>query len=252
MVILDNHVSRSDWCCNEKDGNGLWYSREYPETHWLEDWKTLVRRYKSQPYVVGADLRNELRSGAKWGGDDASVDWHAAAERGGNAILSENPNLLIMVEGPEYSLRLEDFGRLPVQLSIPHRLVYSPHNYGWSQKVPQNYEEFKKAIDHQWGYLLAGENATPIWVGEIGICQNPADCREFGQWFDFLVQYLSETGVGWSYWALNGTQSSGAGRLYGNTESYGLLTVDYRAVAAPDVLQRLQKAGLAPEAKSNR
>jgi len=47
MVILDNHVSRSDWCCNEKDGNGLWYSREYPEVRWLEDWKTLVRRYKS-------------------------------------------------------------------------------------------------------------------------------------------------------------------------------------------------------------
>jgi endoglucanase len=157
-----------------------------------------------------------------------------------------------MVEGPEYSLRLEDFGRLPVRLSIPHRLVYSPHNYGWSQKVPQNYEEFKKALDHQWGYLLSGEGATPIWLGEIGVCQNLADCREYGQWFDFLVQYIDETGAGWSYWALNGTQSSGAGRLYGNTESYGLLTTDYRGVAAPDVLKRLEKAGLAPQEKSNR
>ena len=75
MVILDNHVSRSDWCCNDKDGNGLWYNREYPESHWIEDWKTLVRRYKAQPYVVAADLRNELRSGAQWGGNDPTLDW---------------------------------------------------------------------------------------------------------------------------------------------------------------------------------
>jgi endoglucanase len=24
MVILDNHMSDSDWCCNENDNNGLW------------------------------------------------------------------------------------------------------------------------------------------------------------------------------------------------------------------------------------
>src|SRR5580704_15165033 len=26
MVILDNHMSRADWCCSEKDGNGLWFN----------------------------------------------------------------------------------------------------------------------------------------------------------------------------------------------------------------------------------
>src|SRR2546430_284172 len=31
MVILDNHVSRADWCCKDDDGNGLWYNAEYPE-----------------------------------------------------------------------------------------------------------------------------------------------------------------------------------------------------------------------------
>jgi endoglucanase len=46
---------------------------------------------------VGADLRNELRSGATWGGSDPKLDWHAAAERGGNAVLGVNPLLLIMV-----------------------------------------------------------------------------------------------------------------------------------------------------------
>jgi len=37
MVVLDNHMSRADWCCNEKDGNGLWANAEYPEERWLDD-----------------------------------------------------------------------------------------------------------------------------------------------------------------------------------------------------------------------
>lgn len=250
MVILDNHVSRSDWCCNEKDGNGLWYNREYPENHWIEDWKTLARRYKAQPNVVAVDLRNELRSGAQWGGSDPVLDWHAAAERGGNAILAENPSLLIMVEGTKYSLDFAGAANLPVRLAVPNRLVYSPHNYGWSQPVPQSYEEFKQHLDKDWGWLHTGDHATPIWIGEIGICQNPADCRQYGSWFPFLVRYMQETGASWGYWALNATQSSGAGRLYGNTESYGLLTTDYQHVAAPEVLKQLETVGLGSHLKT--
>ena len=89
MVILDNHVSRADWCCSETDGNGLWYNADYPEDKWLEIRDRIARRYRGQPWVVGADLRNELRNGAAWGGSDPKVDWHAAAERGGAASSSE-------------------------------------------------------------------------------------------------------------------------------------------------------------------
>ena len=134
MVILDNHMSRADWCCNESDDNGLWYNAEYPESKWLADWETIVRRYKNQPWVVGADLRNELRSGAAWGGADSKLDWHAAAERGGNAVLSANPDLLVMVEGPEYSTNFIAFAKLPVVLKVAQRLVYSPHAYAFSEK----------------------------------------------------------------------------------------------------------------------
>jgi hypothetical protein len=31
MVILDNHVSRADWCYAGADGNEFWYSSQYPE-----------------------------------------------------------------------------------------------------------------------------------------------------------------------------------------------------------------------------
>jgi endoglucanase len=125
MVILDNHVSRADWCCNDTDGNGLWYNAEYPEFKWLKDWQTIVRRYKTERWVVGADLRNELRNGAAWGGTNPKLDWHAEAGRGGNAVLAANPLLLIMVEGPEYSTNFPGFDKLLVRLNIANRLVYS-------------------------------------------------------------------------------------------------------------------------------
>jgi len=244
MVILDDHVSRADWCCGDTDGNGLWKNAEYPEEKWIADWKTIVQRYRHEPYVVGADLRNELRSGATWGGSDSGKDWHAAAERGGNAILSQNPNLLIMVEGPGYSTNFRNVSALPVQLNIENRLVYSPHDYGMSQKPPSSYEELKTHLDQQWGYLLHATPATPLWVGEFGICQKPEQCKEYGDWFPFFIRYLKETGVSWGYWPLNGTQSSGDGRHYDTVESYGLLSPDYRSIAAPDVLKQLSDIGL--------
>lgn len=80
MVILDNHMSKGDWCCNNGDGNGLWYTDDYPESVWISIWQEIVARYKHIPQVVGAELRNEPRCAhvtvnnesqylcAKWGG----------------------------------------------------------------------------------------------------------------------------------------------------------------------------------------
>ena len=30
MVILNNHTSTSQWCCSDDDGDGLWWSRQFP------------------------------------------------------------------------------------------------------------------------------------------------------------------------------------------------------------------------------
>ena len=62
MVILDNHVSTAGWCCSTIDGNELWYNSSYPESSWIADWQTMAQRYDSNPWVIGADLRNEPRS----------------------------------------------------------------------------------------------------------------------------------------------------------------------------------------------
>jgi endoglucanase len=239
MVILDNHMSRADWCCSESDGNGLWYNAEYPESKWLADWETIVDRYKNQPWVVGADLRNELRSGAQWGGSDPKLDWHAAAERGGNAVLGANAKLLVMVESPQYSTDFTGFDKLPVGLKVAHRLVYSPHAYAPADHTFQSYDEMRQVYDQRAGYLLHAEPAVPLWVGEFGSCQT-LDCGQNSQWFRWFMQYLKEKDLSWCYWPLNGTQSSGESRKYDTVETYGLLTPDYQHVGAPKIVELLR------------
>ena len=239
MVILDNHMSRADWCCKDDDDNGLWYNAEYPEEKWLADWRAIVRRYKKERWVIGADLRNELRSGAQWGGPDPRLDWHAAAERGGNAVLAENPDLLIMVEGPQYSTDFTAFATLPLVLKVAQRVVYSPHAYSFSGHPFKNYEELRQVYDARAGFLLHAEPAIPLWVGEFGTCQT-LDCGDNSQWFRWFVEYLREKDLSWSYWPLNGTQSSGVSRKYGEVETYGLLAPDYRHIGASKVVELLR------------
>ncbi len=239
MVILDNHMSQADWCCDEKDGNGLWYNAEYPESKWLADWRTIAGRYQHERWVVGADLRNELRSGAAWGGSDPKLDWHAAAERGGNAVLAVNPRLLIMVESPEYSTNFAGFDKLPVRLKVADRLVYSPHAYFSEKHVFSSYEELQQVYDARAGFLLHLEPGVPLWVGEFGTCQT-LDCGANSDWFKLYVRYMKDNDLAWSYWPLNGTQSSGAGRKYDTLETFGLLSTDYQQVAAPKVVELLR------------
>src|SRR5579863_1524682 len=246
MVILDNHMSGADWCCSETDGNGLWYNRDYPETKWLSDWRAIARRYRKQRWVVGADLRNELRSGAAWGGPDPKLDWHAAAERGGKAVLEANPRLLIMVESPDYSTNFTGFDKLPVALPVAHRLVYSPHAYYAKGQDLSSLEALKQAYEARALFLLHAKAETPVWVGEFGACQS-LDCGANSEWLRLFIRLLQENPmISWSYWPLNGTQSSGASRKYDAVESYGLLSTDYRHISAPKVVDLLRPAESQP------
>ena len=36
IVLLNNHISTAMWCCSPHDGEGLWYTNEYPEEMWIQ------------------------------------------------------------------------------------------------------------------------------------------------------------------------------------------------------------------------
>ena len=89
MVILNNHTSKSQWCCSNSDGDGLWWSAEYSEQKFFDCLIAMTKRYKDNPRVIGMDLRNEIRKAGffttpTWGSGDPKTDWHRAAEYIGN------------------------------------------------------------------------------------------------------------------------------------------------------------------------
>ncbi len=243
FIILDNHMSNADWCCSGTDGNTLWYNADYPESKWIADWKGMVRRYKNVPQVIGADLRNEPRADATWGGN-AATDWHAAAERGGNAVLSVNPNLLIFVEGINYAADLTGVAQLPVQLKVPNRLVYEAHDYSFYHNGLQSESALFQALDQAWGYVTTPDQTytAPIWVGEWGNCHDSQTCMvdatpgTGGFWFQSFRDYLDQRDFDWSYWALNGTEAKGTSRTFGYEDTYGVLDPFWNAPALPSAL----------------
>lgn len=245
MVILDNHNSNAEWCCSTKDGNSLWYNNQYPQSSWIADWEGMVHRYQNNPSVIGADLRNEPRSPATWGGS-LNTDWHAAAQLGGNAALSVNSSLLIFVEGINYATDLSGAATLPVQLNVANRLVYEAHNYGNDFSNLTGYSDFANRATSNWGYLATGNNPQPLWIGEFGTCNTADTCinsstsSNNGYWFNMLTAYLQQYGIDWTYWPINGTHSTGGNSAYGSTETYGVLNASWNGTANARLTARLQ------------
>jgi endoglucanase len=248
MVILDNHNSNAEWCCSTTDGNSLWYNTQYPQANWIADWQGMAQRYQNNPLVIGADLRNEPRSPATWGGS-AADDWHAAAELGGNAVLGVNPNLLVFVEGVNYALDLSGVATLPVQLNVPNQLVYEAHSYGFDysgSSTITSYSDYLNLVNAGWGYLVTGSNPQPLWVGEFGTCNTANTCidsnanTDGGYWFNMFTAFVQQYGVDWTYWAVNGTESTGSGRTFGGAETYGVLSTTWNGSASSLLTTRLQ------------
>ena len=167
-VLLDRHRPGSG------SQSALWYTSAYSEQRWISDWVALATRYADNPTVIGADLHNEPHGNACWGCGTATRDWPAAATRAGNAVLTANPNWLIVVEGVEnqtgtagstwWGGGLADAATHPITLAVPGRLVYSVHDYPASV-YPQpwfsdpTYPQNLPAIwNRNWGYLQTAEH----------------------------------------------------------------------------------------------
>ena len=219
-VILDRH--RPDSSAQSP----LWYTAQVPESQWIADWRMLAARYAEDDTVIGADLHNEPHGEACWGCGDRQRDWAAAATRAGNAVLEENPRLLVIIEGVEqqgsgagtwWGGGLADVREHPVRLSVPDRVVYSPHDYP-SSLYPQSWfsdpaypANLPAQWERTWGYL-ATENIAPVLLGEFGTRLETASDR---QWLTTLVQYLDQNTISFAYWSFN-PNSGDTGGLVGD------------------------------------
>src|SRR5438552_3138615 len=271
-LMLDNHRSEAG---KSAEANGLWQTSADPESAWINDWKTLVNRYATfkdasgNPTVVAVDLRNEPHlnangspSGSCWTGDTAtsgcpttntSQNWPAAAQRAGNAVLSANSNLLVIVEGAEcyngdcdwWGGNLEGVSSHPITLNTASRLVYSAHDYGPSLYQQSwfngntSYSTLAAVWNKFWGYISANHTA-PVIVGEFGTDNNSSDIQNAtpgsqGQWFQSLINYLQNNpSLNWTYWALNGEDSYGLlDNQYDSTPASSLKQSDLASIESP-------------------
>jgi endoglucanase len=189
----------------------------------------MAERYRSQSNIFSADLKNEPHRAATWGTDDAATDWRLAAEKAGNAILSVNPDWLIVVQGiesnvPDQKLQthwqggnLEGVGRFPVRLSQPNKLVYSPHEYGPGvyNHVGFSEPDFPDNLRDRWqiGFqYLADENIAPILIGEFGGRQVDDQSTE-GIWQQTLVDFINAKDLSYAYWSWNPNSADTGGIL---------------------------------------
>ncbi|WP_329564040.1 glycoside hydrolase family 5 protein [Kitasatospora sp. NBC_01266] len=241
-VILNNHTTTARWCCG-LDGNERWNSGQTTQ-QWEADWLFMVRRYQSNKRVVGADLRNEVRRDVtddpNWGwGDDH--DENAAFEEAGNQILQADPDMLIIMEGinwtgiplnglPHGRPMLTPVATLSNTLIESNKLVYSAHFYSYTGPANSGassglgvtsdprYEDFTPAqlaqVVNQEALFVtqSGQHFTaPVWVSEFGAAgRGESDPKEV-TWFDSFTDILAANDTDFAIWPLVGwTDSTGA------------------------------------------
>ncbi len=215
-VIFDNHndeATPANWQNAAQQSNGLWYDTgpgtdgtdgagdrgTVSRAQFLRDWVTMARHWAGNPTVIGFDVRNEpcahTSTPALWGGG-GPTDIHAMYQTVGDAILTVNPNALIICESvinyriDAYEGDLSVARMLPIVLSDPSKLVYSVHEYPkeiGGYKGPEAGPGYIDRMNKTWGWLVSG-NVAPVWIGEMGSSMTTDGDRAWG---DTLLVYMN-------------------------------------------------------------
>ncbi|KAG6909455.1 hypothetical protein DXG01_000440 [Tephrocybe rancida] len=236
-VILNNHTNKSLWCCGANDGNDRW-NKSQSDDVWASDWLFMVSRYRSIGRVIGADLYNEVRrdilDDPNWGLNDAH-DWYKASQWLGNRILVEaNPELLIIIEGINWTgipvdgfahhrPTLEPVRDLSHTFSVTNKLVYSAHFYAYTgpshsgatgigETSDLRYRDYSKTdlfqvMTVQAGYVaLDAEKhyTAPVWISEFGVEGRGNIFDADRTWFNNMISYLITYDLDFAIWPLAG------------------------------------------------
>ncbi|MBY9005505.1 MAG: glycoside hydrolase family 5 protein, partial [Candidatus Lokiarchaeota archaeon] len=228
-VMLDMHRVVNSQMTN------LWYYGSYNYQDWLESWRFLADRYAGNDAVVAMDVFNEPHGNpaqypeeevAKWDDSNDTNNWKKAVEDVSAIIHSENPNVLILVEGIEAYPKLgadyssnnaDDYfynwwgGNLravadfPINIDRQDKLLYSPHDYGASVfQQDWFYPGFNKdtLYNDVWRdnwYYIVENGIAPLLIGEWG---GPVS-GDTQIWMEEISEFIDEMNLHQTFWCFN-------------------------------------------------
>lgn len=240
----------------------LWYTDQYTTEDWIEALEWFTDYYKNDDTIIAIDLKNEPHGTAdtpdlmaKWDDSTDANNWKYAAEQAAAAVLSINPNLLILVEGVEVYPKFEDgadwtsqnidysrypysyyhhtwwggnfrgVAELPIDLGeYQSQLVYSPHDYGpLVYDQTWFYEGFtqESLMDDCWydnWFFIHDQNIAPLLMGEWGGFldeEHDTDGRNRA-WMTALRDLMIENKIHHTFWCFNENSGDTGGLVYDN------------------------------------
>ncbi len=240
-IMIDIHSAKTDSMGHMKN---IWTDGDITEQDYLDALSWISSRYKNDDTIIAYDLKNEPHGKAnespraKWDDSTDSDNWKYIAEKAANAVLSKNPNVLVMVEGIEIyptdvksngnfsSTNMGDYyctwwgGNLrgvkdnPVDLGkYQNKLVYSPHDYG-----PTVYEQpwfkgdytFDSLYEDCWydnWFYIQEQNIAPLLIGEWGGFMSNPNLK----WMTYLRQLIKENRINHTFWCFNSNSGDTGG-----------------------------------------
>ncbi len=240
-IMIDIHSAKTDAMGHMKP---IWSEGNITEQDFLDSLSWMSARYKNDDTIIAYDLKNEPHGKAnespraKWDDSKDSDNWKYIAEKAANAVLSKNPNVLVMVEGIEIypkdiksngdfsSTNMGDYhctwwgGNLrgvkdnPVDLGkYQNKLVYSPHDYG-----PTVYEQpwfkggytFDSLYEDCWydnWFYIQEQDIAPLLIGEWGGFMRDPNLK----WMTYLRQLIKENKINHTFWCFNSNSGDTGG-----------------------------------------
>ncbi|XP_039065835.1 glycosyl hydrolase 5 family protein-like [Hibiscus syriacus] len=238
MVILDNHISKPGWCCNNLDDNGFFGDKYFNPDQWVTGLTRMATLFNGVTNVVGMSLRNELR------GPKQNVnDWYKYMQKGAEAVHSANPDVLVILSGFDFDRDLSFIKTQSVKLTFSGKLVFEAHWYGFSDGprtwVAGNPNEVCGRVATYMlktsGYLV--DQGYPLFISEFGIDQTGANVNG-NRYLNCFLGVAAELDLDWALWTLTGSYYVRAG-VVGLNEYYGVLDYNWCAPRNSSFIQRI-------------
>ncbi|MCO5232107.1 MAG: cellulase family glycosylhydrolase [Chitinophagales bacterium] len=182
---------------------------KYLQDHYIQMWKFVATRFKSNPRVIGYDLMNE-----PWGGDLMKTFISGEFERNQLSALYARLIPELRTVDTEKYLFFEP-APAPVTFGMPSRLrpmkdilpnsdklVYAPHVYplGTHEGKPYGGNDKKNVVDwhRERKKEVVNHGGVPLLCGEFGLSPG---VKDFDVYLKEITGIFDENQWHWAYWS---------------------------------------------------